>query len=102
MGQPSKHQLEKHVRACAQDTSNIVFVNHARERMLQRRINDPMVLETLRKGVIVREPEPDMRAMGLRCVMERYVSGMNVGVVVLVEHRAPELTVITVMEVTKG
>lgn len=102
MGQPSKHQLEKHIRACAQCTSNIVFVNHARERMRLRKINDPMVLETLRKGVILREPEPDMRAAGLRCVVERYVSGINVGVVVLVDHPAPDLTIVTVMEVTKG
>ncbi|XYI33806.1 DUF4258 domain-containing protein [Cupriavidus oxalaticus] len=70
--------------------------------MRSRGINDPMVLETLRKGVIMRTPEPDMRAAGLRCVMERYVSGVNVGVVVLVDHPAPDLTVITVMEVIKG
>lgn len=43
--------------------------------MRLRKINDPMVLETLRKGTIRREPEPDTKADGLRCVMERYVSG---------------------------
>lgn len=102
VAQPSKRQLEKHIRACALVSANIVFVNHARERMRLRQINDPMVLETLRKGVISREPEPDMRADGLRCVMERYVAGVHVGVVVLVDHPAPDLTVITVMEVTKG
>ncbi|MGH8784229.1 MAG: DUF4258 domain-containing protein [Cupriavidus necator] len=102
MRHPSTRQLEKHIHACAQETSNIVFVAHARDRMRLRKINDPMVLEALRKGVILREPEPDMRASGLRCVMERYVSGVNVGVVVLVDHPVPDLTVITVMEVTKG
>ena len=101
LGQPSKRQLEKHIRVCAAVSANIVFVGHARDRMRQRKINDPMVLETLRKGVIVNEPEPDLRASGLRCVMERYVSGVNVGVAVLVDHPAPHLTVITVMEVTK-
>jgi hypothetical protein len=70
--------------------------------MRLRKINDPMVLETLRKGVINHEPEPDMKADGLRCVMERYVAGVHVGVVVLVDHPAPDLLVITVMEVTKG
>jgi hypothetical protein len=34
--------------------------------------------------------------------MERYVSGIDVAVIVLVDHPAPNLTVITVMEVTKG
>lgn len=101
MGQPSKRQIEKHIQACAQDSSNIVFVNHARERMRTRKINDPMVLETLRKGILGSEPEPDMKASGLRCVMERYVSGVHVGVVVLVDHPMPDLTVITVMEVKK-
>jgi Domain of unknown function (DUF4258) len=77
-------------------------VNHARDRMRLRKINDPMVLEALRKGVIHHEPEPDPKADGLRCVMERYVSGVHVGVVVLIDHPAPDLTVITVMEVKKG
>jgi hypothetical protein len=99
---PSTRQLEKHIRACAENTSNVIFVNHARERMRQRRINDPMVLETLRKGVIQREPEPDLKAAGLRCMMERYVAGVNVGVLVLVDQPAPELTVITVMDIRKG
>jgi hypothetical protein len=102
VGHPSKRQLERHIQQCAQDSANIVFVNHARDRMRLRKINDPMVLETLRKGLIAREPEPDPKADGLRCVMERYVSGVNVGVVVLVDHPAPDLTVITVMEVKKG
>ncbi|WP_116296267.1 DUF4258 domain-containing protein [Cupriavidus taiwanensis] len=83
------------------ETSNIVFAAHARDRMRLRMINDPMVLEALRKGLISREPEPDMPAPGLRCVMERYVSGINVGVVVLVDYPASDLTVITVMDVTK-
>ena len=69
--------------------------------MRQRKINHPMVLETLRKGSLNREPEPDLKTAGLRCVMERYVSGVHVGVVVLVEHPAPDMLVITVMEVTK-
>lgn len=99
---PSKRQLEKHVRLCAESTSNIVFVHHARERMRLRKINDPMVLETLRKGVIQREPEPDMKAEGVRCLMERYVAGVNVGVVVLVDHPEPDLTVITVIDIKKG
>jgi hypothetical protein len=102
VNRPSNHQLEKHIRQCAQDSCNIVFVHHARERMRQRRINDPMVLETLRRGVLTREPEPDTKTDGLRCVMERYVSGIDVAVIVLVDHPAPNLTVITVMEVTKG
>lgn len=70
--------------------------------MRLRKINDPMVLETLRKGVIQREPEPDIKTEGVRCLIERYVAGVNVGVVVLVDHPAPDLTVITVIDIKKG
>ena len=101
MGTLSKRQFEKHIRSCSENSANIIFVNHARVRMQQRKINDAMVLETLRKGVLHREPEPDLRTTGLRCVMERYVSGVHVGVVVLVEYPAPDMLVITIMEVTK-
>lgn len=101
MTRPSIQQLEKHIHACAQDTAHIIFATHARQRMLQRRINDLMVLDTLRKGIITWEPEPDPRSDGLRCVMERYVAGVQVGVVVLVDYPQPDLTIITVMAVTR-
>jgi hypothetical protein len=40
--------------------------------------------------------------VGAAISMERYVAGVNVGVVVLVDHPAPELTVITVIDIKKG
>ena len=43
-----------------------------------------------------------MKAEGVRCLMERYVAGVNVGVVVLVDHPEPDLTVITVIDIKKG
>ena len=101
MIQPSIPQLEKHIRSCAHDPARVTFVMHARERMWQRGINGPMVWETLRKGVVTRTPEPDPRNDGLRCVMERYVAGVQVGVVVLVDYPLPELTIITVMAVIR-
>lgn len=102
MIQPSIQQLEKHIHSCAYDPVRVTFVLHARERMQQRGINEPMIWETLRKGVITRTPEPDPRRRGLRCVMERYVAGVQVGAVVLVDYPLPELTIITVMTVMRG
>ena len=101
MMQPSIQQLEKHIHICAQDSSCIIFLTHARERMRQREINDLMVRETLQKGIITWQPEPDPRHDGLRCVMERYVAGVQVGVVVRVDYPLPDLTIITVMAVTR-
>ena len=69
--------------------------------MRKRYINDAMVLEVLRAGNLAMPPEPDMKHPGLVCRMQRYVAGMQVAVVVYVEHPEPELTVVTVMDVTK-
>lgn len=69
--------------------------------MRQRHITDPMVLETLRQGRLALPPEPDMKHPGLMCRMQRLVAGVHVAVVVYVEHPAPGLTVVTVIDVRK-
>jgi len=96
---PSARQLEKHIRASAADTANITWIPHSEKRMRQRKITKAMALDVLRHGVFSRPPEPEMKAPGLRCCMERFVAGMHVAVVVYVEHPAPELTVVTVIDV---
>lgn len=90
MRAPSDRQLERHIRVSAKDTGNVIFTLHARQRMRQRHINDPMVLEVLRLGSFAIAPEPDMRNPGLVCRMQRFVAGMQVAVVV-----------VTVMDVKK-
>lgn len=60
-----------------------------------------MVLETLRMGRIQLVPEPDMKFPGLKCRMERLVSGVLVGAVVYVEYPSPDLTVVTVIDLGK-
>jgi hypothetical protein len=98
---PSNRQIEKHIRRSAEDSFNVTFTHHARARMRKRYVNDPMVLEVLRSGNLALPPEPDMKHPGLLCRMQRYVAGMQVAVVVYVEHPAPALTVVTVIDVTK-
>ena len=70
--------------------------------MRARHVNQPMVMQELRMGRMHREPEPDIRFSGLKCRMEHFVAGMNVAVVVAVEYPAPDLTVVTVIDITKG
>lgn len=101
MAGPSIQQLEKHIRKCASDDSNVVYVHHAHQQMRKRLINRPMVMEVLRMGRIHLPPEPDIRFTGLKCRMERFVSGMNVAVVVAVEYPEPSLIVVTVIDITK-
>lgn len=101
MSVPSQRQLEKHIQTSATNSSNVILTKHARQRMQERHINDPMVMDVLRFGRLALPPEPDMKHPGLLCRMQRLVAGANVAVVVYVEHPAPDLTVVTVIDVRK-
>ena len=70
--------------------------------MRTRHVNQAMVMEVLRMERMHKPPEPDIRFSGLKCRMEHFVSGMNVAVVVAVEYLEPGLTVVTVINITKG
>ena len=61
MAKPSDRQLEKHIKQSAQRSANVIFTKHARLRMRQRHVNDPMVLKVLRLGSFALPPEPDLR-----------------------------------------
>lgn len=101
MGAPSQPQLERHIRLSAKDSVNVVFTLHARKRMKQRHINDPMVLEVLRLGQLVLPPEPDSRHSGLLCRMQRFVAGVQAAAVVNVDYPASGLVVVTVIDVKR-
>ncbi len=95
---PSIRQLEKLIQSGAADSHHVAFTKHALARMRQRGITRIMVLEALRLGCIHQQPEPDMRHPGVKCRMERLVSGVLVGAVVYLEYPAPGLTVVTVID----
>ena len=99
---PSNHQLERHIRQSSAESSNVAFVKHAWDQMRARHVNQAMVMEVLRMGRMHIPPEPDIRFTGLKCRMERFVSGMNVAVVVAVNYPEPGLAVVTVIDITKG
>ena len=101
MSGPSDRQLERHIRESARDSANVAFTVHARKRMLQRQVNDPMVFEVLRQGSFSLPPEPDMKHAGLLCRMQRFVAGMQVAVVVYLEYPRTDLVVVTVIDVRK-
>jgi len=87
LANPSNHQLERHIRQSAADSSNVAFVKHALDQMRARHVNHAMVMEVLRMGHMYSQPEPDIRFTGLKCRMEQFVSGINVAVVVALEQR---------------
>jgi hypothetical protein len=69
--------------------------------MRQRYVNDPMVLEVLRLGRMSTPPEPDIKHVGVKCRMQRFVAGQQVVVVVYLEYPSPDLLVVTVIDVKK-
>lgn len=50
--------------------------------MRQRSVTMRQVLEVLQRGVIRREPEPDIKTGHTLCRMERSVAGRDIGAVV--------------------
>lgn len=99
MAKLSRKQIERQIRARALNTANVLLTDHARKRMRERRITLAMVYDVLRKGILVREPEPSLRHEALECRMERYIEGRDIGVVVAFEIGATGLPVITVMDI---
>lgn len=98
---PTNQQIERHIRRSAGDSANVALSKHAKVRMRQRGINYSMVLDVLRLGRLALAPEPDMKHSGLLCRMQRFVAGMQVAVVAYVEYPAPDLTVVTVIDITR-
>ena len=94
-------QLQAHIKRLAQDSSRVVFVDHAYERMLQRTVSDWEVFECLRNGVIQRPPVLDKKTGSLRCRMEHFGTGRNLAVVAALDDEDPDVIVVTVMTKTR-
>lgn len=94
----SQAQQEAYVHQQARDTNNIVFTNHAMRRMKERKISTPCVVEALRKGLMKRPAEPDLKTGMLICRLERFVAGRDIKVAVAVDDENPELIVVTAMD----
>ena len=94
-------QLQAHIRRLAKDSSRVVFVPHAYERMLQRSVSDWEVLECLRYGVIERPPKQDIKTGSLRCRMEHFGASRNLAVVVALDDGDPDVIVVTVITKTR-
>lgn len=98
-GRLSIAQLQRRIRTASADSATVFLTKHAKVRMKERKITVAAVLECLRKGSIRRPPEPNPSKGSLECRMERYCSGMNIGVVVALCDEDPSLLVVTVLKV---
>ena len=75
---------EKRIREAANAPGEVVVGTHARERMLEREIDDVDVLRVLRGGFIVGEPEPAEPGEWKCKVIARLKGAREVGVVVII------------------
>lgn len=94
----SKSQLQSHIRTVSRDSSRVAFTNHVLLRMKERRITRDLALEVLRKGLLIREPEPNLARGSIECRMEKFMTGRDIGIVVALRDDDPDLLVITAME----
>lgn len=95
----SKAQLAKHIRTVAKNTISVVITDHAKTRMKQRKVTSQEVYECLQLGQIVREPEGNEDKGSLECLMERYVCGRQLGIIVALCDEDPDVVVVTIFKV---
>lgn len=91
----SIQQLERYIRSTAADSNKVSFSDHAKTQMRKRRISIDTVFEVLRKGKILRRPEPNSTYGTLECRIEFYVSGEERKVVVAVSDEDENALVVT-------
>ena len=91
---PSRHEALARVRDGARNTGNILWTDHARERMEERDITDRQALRTIREGNIDGKIVPDGEDEW-KLTLKKRDAGRAVHVVVAISG-ADDLTVITV------
>jgi hypothetical protein len=91
---PTKGQWESLIRHLAEESGNVFFTHHALTRMRERQITRLQVLEVLQRGVIRREPEPDLKTDHTLCRMERSITGQNIGVVLALEDASSSVGIV--------
>lgn len=95
---PTKSQWETLIRHLAAESGGVFFTRHALTRMRERHITRLQVLEVLQRGMIRREPEPDLKTGHTLCRMERAITGRTIGVVVALDGpSAPSGIVVTAL-----
>jgi hypothetical protein len=75
---------EKRIRAAASTPGGVTFGTHARERMLEREIDDVDVLRVLRGGYLKGEPDPAEPGEWKCKVVMKLKGARDVGVVVII------------------
>jgi hypothetical protein len=97
VGRKSQPQIQRHIRAVARDSLNVILTSHAKAQMRSRKVLHAEVIACLRSGCIHRPPEPNPAKGNLEVRMEYYVAGRDIKVIVAVSDEDPDLLVVTVI-----
>jgi len=89
------------IRERAADSGCVVILPHARDRMVERKIDRLEILRVLRAGAITDGPWVDARSDNERCRLEGQVDGEWIGVVVEIPENRPDLLVVTVIDLDR-
>lgn len=78
-------QAEVLIRRISEDTRNIIFGNHATDRMEERGITPNEVIQVLKKGHVYDMPVPGKKKSEWKCKVERHARGnRDIGVVTII------------------
>jgi hypothetical protein len=86
---------QERIRDIAWDSDRVIFTNHAEERMEERGISRPEVLEALRGGYVDESPKEEF-AGEWKCKVTSKLRGRTAGVVTIVVDARSKLVIVTV------
>lgn len=78
----------------ADDTSRVIFTDHAKAQMRKRKITPVQVINCLKKGRISESPVLDHHG-NWKLTIERYACGEQIGCAVAIDMSGPKAIVIT-------
>jgi Domain of unknown function (DUF4258) len=90
-------QLQRLIRRASKGGSVVVVTDHAAKQMIKRKVFRAEVDECLAIGSIYRVPEPNVKFNTLECLMEAYVAGRRLGIIVALCDEDPSLVIVTAM-----
>jgi hypothetical protein len=91
----STESAQKRVRQIAWESGDVIFTHHAEERMKDRGISVPEVLEILRGGYIDDPPRLEVEGEW-KCKVTANLRGRTAGVVTVILDEEGQLIIVTV------
>lgn len=79
------HRARELLREIANDTARVVFTDHAKQRMKQRKINRMQILQCLRKGRFAEEPTRGVKG-NWEMALETMAAGVPIKVATALDY----------------